>query len=206
MTNKFLSSLFVIVIFVGLFSEEYAIGAEARAFEIGLSATSYHMQTEVKSESGDKSLFGHNYYDFRFQYHLLINPNLFFSPAINYMPTAIHNVKSPDGGQKSNLNVFLLPVTYNYSPAVDFTGGLALVRYTLSTKGGTKVLSNGESTAEFGLPGRTVTTTTMGWVFGGAFTYLHTRVGTNLLVHAPLSNIKRTYSLELFVSRPIYTL
>jgi hypothetical protein len=183
---------------------EIAAGAEPYALEAGLSSTFHRLTREVSSESGNTSLMGTTYYNLRLQYHLPVTNQILFSPELDYMPATWFARKSPDGNQTSKLSYLLLPATYQLTPVVDLSGGLALVEYTIKGNGGTTVLNNGGTTSEFGLPGRTVTTRTLAWVFGSGFTYNRVRGGLNLLINAPLSNDKRTLSLALYAGYPIF--
>lgn len=182
------------------------IAAEARSLELGLSTTSYQLQRQVKDDSGKTGFWGDSYHNLRVQYHVPIIMHLFFSPELDYMPASLLAHKSPDGNQTSTLHTLLLPATYNIQSFADLSSGLVLMRYTLTAKGGTIVLPNGGSEAEFGLPDRTVASNTLGWMFGGAFTYQRARAGLNLLIQAPLSSEKRTLSLQLFAGYPLFSL
>ena len=196
----------ILLAFLLLTPTSKILAAEARSFELGMSMTSYQLQRQVSDDSGKTGFLGDNYYNLRMQYHVPVVMHLFFSPELDYIPASLLAKKSPDGNQSSTLNSLLLPATYNITSYADISGGLALMRYTLTTKGGTITLPNGNSEAEFGLPGRTVTSTTLAWVFGGAFSYMRARGGLNVLVQAPLSSVKRTLSLQLYAGYPIFSL
>lgn len=189
-----------------LFATSKIFAAQARSFELGLSMTSYQLQRQVNEDSGKTGFWGDNYYNIRMQYHVPVVMHLFFSPELDYIPASLLAKKSPDGNQSSALNYLLLPATYNVTNYVDISGGLAVMRYTLTTKGGTTILPNGGSESEFGLPGRTVTSTTLAWLVGSAFTYLRGRGGVNLLIQSPLSSEKRTLSLQFYAGYPLFSL
>lgn len=182
------------------------VAAEARSLELGLSATSYQLQRQVSEDSGKTSFWGDTYYNLRVQYHVPIVMHLSFSPELDYMPASLLAKTSPDGNQTSTLSSLLLPVTYNITNYADLSTGFALLRYTLATKGGTIVLPNGNSEAEFGLPGRSVASNTLGWMFGSAFSYKRGRGGLNLLIQAPLSATKRTLSMQVYLGYPVFSL
>lgn len=182
-----------------------AHAANQHRLEVGLSATSYRLMRQIENEAGQISTFGNMYYNLRIQYHLPVHATIYISPEINYFPDSFLSSKSPDDGQTTTFNYFLLPVIYTINPTFDVFTGVALARYTIVGKSGTVTLNNGNGSEEFTLPSRTVSTNTLAISFGGAATYKKTRMGLNFMIQAPTSSLKRTYSISIFAGYPVLT-
>lgn len=188
-----------------VFTPICAFAGTQHRLEAGVSATSYRLGRQVQNEQGQISTLGDTYYNLRIQYHFPVTDRFFVSPEINYFPNSFLSPKSPDGGQTTNLNYFLLPVVFSPNEYFDFSAGFALMRYSIVAKGGTIELNNGSGSEDFTLPSRSVTTNTLAFSIGAAGTYKKARGGMNLLIQGPTSSLKRTYSIELFVGYPVMT-
>lgn len=176
-----------------------AVGESAtpKSLGVGLSLTSYQLNKLATSASGKTSTFGTTFYNLQLEYHIPLTKMTLFSPRLNYMHESIHAVEAEDKGSKSSLNYLVLPFTFNVHDLWDFSSGMTIVRYTVKGKGGTIELDNGTGRTTFARPGRTVTSTTAGLMFGVAFNYKQLRSGLDLMVQGPFSAERRSLSSVL---------
>jgi hypothetical protein len=174
-----------------------ALGARPKSIEFGASGTSYEMLRLTSSPSGKRNTMGTSFYHFHLQYHLPIGRRL-ISPWLHYMPDSLSAVESTSKSSLTSLMALGLPLTTNLSSSFDFATGPVLLQYTVKGTGdGSEVLNNGEGTATFYQPENTVSATTFAWQVGSAWNWSSLRTGADVLVHAPLSSTKRSFSLML---------
>lgn len=182
-----------------------AIAAMPNSLDLGVSAMSYQMNKLAQDDAGKTETMGSNFYHFQVQYHAALLGRGTISPLIRYMPESLSAVKAPDGGSTSSIVMLGVPLISNLSPHWDIGGGPALLRYTIHGLGGTKVLNNGTSQTTFALPGETVTSTSLGILFGGAFYTKEIRTALDLFLQAPFSAERRTMSLILSFTGSVYS-
>ncbi len=185
---------------LGIFLFGMALSANAarpKSIEFGAGGTSYEMLRLTSDPSGARSTLGTSFYHFHLQYHIPLGTRL-VSPWLHYMPDSLMAVKSSSNSSKTSLMAIGLPLTTNLSSSFDFGTGPVLLQYTVNGTGdGAELLNNGEGTATFYQPNESVSATTFAWQVGSAWNWASLRTGVDLLVHAPLSNTKRSFSLML---------
>ncbi|NBQ54403.1 MAG: hypothetical protein EBU49_12615 [Proteobacteria bacterium] len=174
-----------------------ALGARPKSIEFGAGGTSYEMLRLTSSPSGKRNTLGTSFYHFHLQYHLPIGKRL-VSPWLHYMPDSLSAVESTSKSSQTSLMALGLPLTTNLTGAFDLGTGPVLLQYTVKGTGdGAEVLNNGEGTATFYQPEKTVSATTFAWQVGSAWNWSSLRTGADVLIHAPLSSAKRSFSLML---------
>jgi hypothetical protein len=174
-----------------------ALGARPKSIEFGAGGTSYEMLRLTSSPSGKRNTLGTSFYHFHLQYHLPVGRRL-ISPWLHYMPDSLSSVQSTSKSSQTSLMAAGLPMTTNLSGRFDFGTGPVLLQYSIKGTGnGAEVLNNGEGTATFYQPEKTVSATTFAWQVGSAWNWSSLRTGADVLIHAPLSSTKRSFSLML---------
>lgn len=170
-------------------------------FTVGLGVLSHDLGRISQNQAGETSTLGTNYFNLHMQGHVPLADSTFFSPQIIYMPSALFPHKSPDGKVVSNYFILGLPFTLAVAPPGGYWGGLdfeigpAIMNYTITGKGGTVTLNNGNSTAVFAIPSRTQTTRTIALEMGFVWTQESYRLALETLTEGLLSNQRRTYSI-----------
>jgi hypothetical protein len=168
--------------------------APARSYELGLGMTSYQLQRTTRSETGQIQAEGTSFYHLHAQYHWAVGSS-YLSPYFHYMPPSLWAAESAAKSSQTSLTGLGISWTKPVSTRWDLTTGPLLLRYSVKGKGGLVTLNNGESTSTFFLPSEEKTSQTIVWQGGAAFLYDPLRYSLDLLIHAPLGSVQRSYSL-----------
>ncbi len=108
--------------------------------------------------------------------------------------------KSPEGGQSTGVYAGGVRALYNIMDGLDVHVGPAALFYRISGKGGTVVLSNGSSTATFGLPSLSKTSRVLAWDIGIGFGVDVVRIDAGVFVSGLVSSSKRAVSPHVTLS------
>jgi hypothetical protein len=167
---------------------------------LGLSTLSHGLTKTTNSSSGDTTFLGPMYYPLILQSALSVGSNWKFAPFLGY---TLLTRNSPEGGEKTSYLILGLPFSDGLGgdgrTGFDWTVGPVLLMYTIQGTGGTARLSNGNSTATFGLPGNSQTSRTWALDLGLGYNTSTVRIGLDTLTEAVLSNSRRTFSLMLSI-------
>lgn len=177
--------------------DDVAIAAKAKSLEVGISGTSYQMMRLTTGAGGKRNTMGTSFYHLHLQYHVPVGRQM-VSPWLNYMPESIHAIESSSKSSQASLLALGIPWTRNLGKSMDVATGPVILQYTVrGTGSGTETLNNGEGSTTFFQPEETVSATSFAWQLGSAWTWRRLRTGVDLLIHGPLSNTKRSFSLML---------
>lgn len=156
----------------------------------------------TKSDDAKPTMWGTTSYPLHVKYDLSIMQDWFFSPALYYSL-----IKRNAAGSSAEITMIhlTLPFGKNFSSgdSWDWSVGPGLMQYQMKGAGGIQQLNNGGSTANFALPGRTVTVRTVTSNAEIGYNQNSFRVGMALIIEGLLNNTKRTESFFInFNYRP----
>lgn len=147
------------------------------------------------TDQGTTSLLGSMYTELSLTGEIPIFAGYRFSPRLGYTPLGY---KGPDTGEKS----FLMPIALRLERdfiLFEVHAGPGLWIYKIGGSGGTATLNNGTSTAVFGLPDSTQTTTVMMLDLGAGAEIMNIKASFDLFLTGFMSS-KRTFNLGVSVS------
>lgn len=164
-----------------------------------------NMFTLTRSPNGSSDFFGDTYLPLGLSYSSEIVPGWHFSPSLHqsYITTFIVPKETPEGGAKKNIAFLNLPVVTNIREGIDFKAGVGVIRYEIKGEGGPIQLANGNSTATFYKPSRTVTTQTAYLLLGTTVPQSKWQMDADLMINAPFNKDRRSYSIYFYLTQPL---
>lgn len=172
----------------------HAFSDKTAAIGIGYLAEN-SMGRITKTTSGQpNAMIGTTTFPLILKYDWSLNSNWFLSPSLAY---TILDRDTAGGSSKVNLWHLVFAFGENFSSGQwDWYVGPGLLSRTIKGSGGTTVLSNGNGTATFSLPGRSSTSRVMTINTGISYSFDNSRLGFELISEGLLSD-KRTFSFML---------
>ncbi len=166
---------------------------------VGAGVMSHSLSRISSSELGDVGLMGTTYMPLSVQTSFVMFSDFRLAPSISYTPIG-HS--APDKKSTSSYLILDFPLVFSLGgggtgDGWDYSAGFALVQCTVKGSGGTILLNNGSGYNTFGLPGRTVSSRSFALTFGGAYNMSASRFAAGLMVEAPASNLRRSFSLNV---------
>ena len=162
---------------------------------LGVGMISQDFGRQTSSDTGGTSLFTANYTDLQLIADFPFMGSWHLSPMIAYTPLGN---KSADTNEKS----YLMPIAVRLRSSFglfDVFAGPGLFIYKISGSGGTETLNNGTTTAVFGLPTTSVSSTLMMLDLGVDRDIFGIKIAAETFVTTFLST-RRAFNLMLSVS------
>lgn len=154
----------------------------------------------TSATSGAKPLFANPYSQITYAHFLEVG-GFILSPNFSL---GLFSRKSPDGSQKTSVSSLGLRAHSQISSDFDWHYGLGSMAYTIKGSEGTKTLDNGSSTAEFGLPGGSRTSSLLYLDFGLALQHEKFRFEFSVYITKLFDGKKRALNPYLTATYEIF--
>lgn len=168
-----------------------------KSLDFGVAYFSQAVPNKITTDdSGKSSLMGTTYLPFKLQYNTNVYDQWFWAPQLSY--TVIPRSLTGDTGKVTLMHLGL-PFGKNFESwsGWDWYVGPGLIYYEYKGAGGTKVMNNGTSTANFAIPGNSSTVKKITWNAGAGFSFGASRLDIAVIFENFFSNKKRTQNLAL---------
>jgi hypothetical protein len=191
-------SLRIIAAAVITFTALPVFSFSANTWSLGLGYYSQNFMNKLsKDKSGSTSFLGETNYMANVKYDWPMTMDWFLAPQLGFTPIAR---KTPgDTAEVTLINIAFLfgQNLSSMNMTWDWYFGPGILQQQIKGKGGTTELNNGDSTAIFAVPGRSVTTRKVTTNLGTSWQFGTSRIALDLVFENFLSNNKRTQSLMI---------
>lgn len=180
-----------------------AQGSVKNGFELTVGAISTPINSITTSETAKKEMLGELYNPFGIKYIFDISSNYQLSAHLSTTRLSLINNKDKDKGLSTYITQLGADMFFNSSSRVLFKSQLGVQMYEMKGSGGQVELRNGNDTASFDLPSRTVNSQLIYIGVGSRFDFDSFNIETDLNILSAFSSTRRTFFLSLVLGVPL---